>query len=135
MNNGTHKNSATFVASANLSRGVAVKLTSADATKIEACADADAIGVTLDDVKAGDIVGVALLGVANSTLVCKAGEAFAAGSKLCLGSGGVVKKVPAAGAQAQNVVIIGKALTPSNADGDTVEIIHHCPRAETIAAA
>ena len=63
------------------------------------------------------------------------GEAFAAGSKLCLGSGGVVKKVPAAGAQAQNVVIIGKALTPSNADGDTVEIIHHCPRAETIAAA
>lgn len=135
MNNGTHKNSATFIASADIARGVAVKLTLSDASKIETCSDADAVGITLDDVRAGDIVGVALFGIANSTLVCKTGGVFAAGSKICLGSGGVANKLPEAGSQSQNVVVIGRALTASNAEGDTVEIIHHVPRVETIAAA
>lgn len=137
MNEGTHINNITRIASADLPRGVVVKLTAADSNKVEACAatDTDAIGVLLDSVKQGDNVAVELLGVTNRTIVALADGEIAAGAAVCLAADGAVKAVPAKGASAQTVQVVGIALVKSVGKGDLVEIIGQRPQSLTIAAA
>ncbi len=135
MNEGTHINNITRIASADLPRGAVVKLTAADSNKVEACAatDTDAIGVLLDSVKQGDNVAVELLGVTNRTIVALADGEIAAGAAVCLAAGAVA--VPAKGASAQTVQVVGIALAKSVGKGDLVEIIGQRPQSLTIAAA
>lgn len=133
----THKNNITKTASANLAKGSVVKLSTADKTKVEACSanDANAIGIVLDNVNAGDNVAIALLGIANHTVEVVANGAIGAGEKVCLGANGKVSAFPEAGAQAQNVVCIGIALTNAYADENVVEIAHRAPTVEVVAQA
>ncbi len=130
----THKNNITKTAAADLAKGSVVKLSSVDSAKIEACAasDANAIGVVLDNVQAGDNVAVALLGLANHTVEAIASGSISAGSKVCLDANGKVKAYPTAGSAAQNVVCVGVALGDAYADGNVVEISHRAPTAEVV---
>lgn len=132
----SHINNITKTASADMPKGTIVKLDASDASKVAACsaADSDAIGVVLDDVKSGDSVAVALLGLANHTLEAVAGGAIAAGAKVCLAASGKVAAYPAATSSAQNVVFVGIALTSAYADGNVVEIAHRAPTPDTVAA-
>ena len=132
----THKNNITKTASADMSKGTVVKLTSADSAKIEACAatDANAIGVVLDTVKSGDNVSVALFGVANHTVEAIASAAITAGAKVYLAASGKVQPAPDATSSAQTVYCVGVALTAAYADGNIVELAHRAPTLETIAA-
>ena len=136
MNEGTHKNNITKTASATMSRGAFVKLTAADAGKVEACSDTDtdALGVLLDSVEAGDNVAVELLGVSNRTFVALADGQISAGGKVCLSANGAVKAIPAKGASAQTVQVVGLALGNSVGKGDLVEIVAHRCQQLTIAA-
>lgn len=108
-------NNITKIASADMPKGTVVKL---DGENIVACSDADAIGVTLDDVKGGDSVAVALLGIANHTMGMLASGAISVGSKVCLDAG----KVKAG----TNGVCVGIALTAGFAGG-IVEVAHRTP--------
>lgn len=116
-------------------KGTVVKLDSSDATKVAACAatDTDALGVVLDNVKSGDNVAVALLGIANHTVEALASGAIAEGAKVYLDASGKVRAAPAAGEADQSVVCAGIALTPAYADGNLVELAHRAPTSETIA--
>lgn len=136
MNEGTHTNNITKTASATMPHGAFVKLTAADAGKVEACSatDTDAIGVLLDSVDAGDNVAVELLGVSNRTIVALADGEISAGGKVCLSANGAVKAIPAKGASAQTVQVVGLALGNSVGKGDLVEIVAHRCEQLTIAA-
>ena len=136
MNEGTHTNNITKTASATMPRGAFVKLTAADAGKVEACSatDTDAIGVLLDSVDAGDNVAVELLGVSNRTIVALADGEISAGGKVCLSANGAIKAIPAKGASAQTVQVVGLALGSSVGKGDLVEIVAHRCDSLTIAA-
>lgn len=131
----SHINNITKTASADMPKGTVVKLDASDASKAAACAaaDSDAIGVVLDDVKSGESVAVALLGVANHTVEVAASGAIPAGAKVYLDASGKVRAAPAAGGSDQNVVCVGIALTPAYADGNMVELAHRAPVGETIA--
>ena len=136
MNEGTHTNNITKTASATMPRGAFVKLTAADAGKVEACSatDTDAIGVLLDSVDTGDNVAVELLGVSNRTIVALADGEISAGGKVCLSANGAIKAIPAKGASAQTVQVVGLALGNSVGKGDLVEIVAHRCESLTIAA-
>ena len=131
----SHINNITKTASADMPKGTVVKLDASDASKTVACAatDSDAIGVVLDDVKSGESVAVALLGVANHTVEVVASGAITAGAKVYLDASGKVRAAPAAGSSDQSVVCVGIALTPAYADGNIVELAHRAPVGETIA--
>lgn len=131
----SHINNITKTASADMPKGTVVKLDASDASKAVACAatDSDAIGVVLDDVKSGESVAVALLGVANHTVEVVASGAITAGAKVYLDASGKVRAAPAAGSSDQSVVCVGIALTPAYADGNIVELAHRAPVGETIA--
>lgn len=131
----THINNITKTASADMPKGTVVKLDASDASKAVACAatDSDAIGVVLDDVKSGESVAVALLGIANHTVEVVASGAITAGAKVYLDASGKVRAAPAAGGADQSVVCVGIALTPAYADGNIVELAHRAPVGETIA--
>lgn len=131
----SHINNITKTASADMPKGTVVKLDASDASKTVACAatDSDAIGVVLDDVKSGESVAVALLGVANHTVEAVASGAITAGAKVYLDASGKVRAAPAAGSSDQSVVCVGIALTPAYADGNIVELAHRAPVGETIA--
>ena len=118
MNN-THTNNLTKTASADMSKGTVVKL---DGENIVACtaSDADAIGVIMDDVNAGDSVAVALLGIANHTIGILASGAISAGAKVCLDANGKAK----AGTSG---ICIGIALNAGYANG-IVEVAHRAPQ-------
>ena len=118
MNN-THTNNITKTASADMSKGTVVKL---DGENIAACAasDAGAIGVIMDDVKAGDNVAVALLGIANHTIGILASATISAGANVCLDANGKVK----AGTSG---ICIGIALTAGYANA-IVEVAHRTPQ-------
>lgn len=132
----SHINNITKTAAADMPKGTVVKLDSSDASKVAACAaaDSDALGVVLDDVKSGESVAVALLGVANHTVEVVASGAIAAGAKVCLAASGKVAAYPAQTSSAQNVVCVGIALTPAYADGNIVELAHRAPAPDTVAA-
>ena len=117
----THINNITKTASADMAMGTVVKLDASDASKVAATAatDTGAIGVVLDDVKSGESVAVALLGLANHTVEVVAGGAISAGAKVYLAANG---KVAASG-----TIQIGTALNPAYADGNLVEIAHRAP--------
>lgn len=131
----SHINNITKTASADMPKGTVVKLDASDASKVVACAaaDSDALGVVLDDVKSGESVAVALLGVANHTVEVVASGAITAGAKVYLDASGKVRAAPAAGDSDQSVVCVGIALTPAYADGNIVELAHRAPVGETIA--
>ena len=131
----THINNITKTASADMPKGTVVKLDASDALKVTACAaaDSDALGVVLDDVKSGESVAVALLGIANHTVETIASGAIPAGAKVYLDASGKVRAAPAAGSSDQSVVCVGIALTPAYADGNIVELAHRAPVGETIA--
>lgn len=117
-------------------KGTAVKLDSSDSAKVAACSatDAEAIGIVLDNVKAGESVAVSLLGIDSNTVEAVAGGAIAAGAKVCLAANGKVTAFPAKGSSAQTVFCVGIALTAAYADGNLVELAHRAPSAETIPA-
>lgn len=131
----SHINNITKTASADMPKGTVVKLDASDALKAVACAaaDSDALGVVLDDVKSGESVAVALLGIANHTVETIASGAIPAGAKVYLDASGKVRAAPAAGSSDQSVVCVGIALTPAYADGNIVELAHRAPVGETIA--
>lgn len=104
---------ATFGAAVDVANGTPVMLASGKVTPCTAATDI-AIGITLDDAVAGDIVPVALLGNYTGTVCLAAGGALAIGDLVAANG---VK------AAAGNVVI-GRALSVATAKGDLVELVH-----------
>lgn len=127
MNIGTHKNTLTLTAGADIAQGACVKLDANDASKAAICGaeDAACLGAALDDCKAGDVVAVRLFGLANETANCIASGAIKPGATVVLDAGGKVKSGSAG-------VVVGIALTEAFADGQPVEVLHRAPA--TVAA-
>lgn len=82
-----------------------------------------------DEVTAGKALAVELLGISHRTLPMVASEAITAGEAVFAAAAGKVQDLPAgAGTYYQ----VGYALTAAAADGDTIEVQHHAPRAVTV---
>lgn len=88
------------------------------------------IGILCDDnVAAGDPIDVALFGVANGTLLGRAGGTITAGNYVVVDADGdLLDETTAA---ADNYYRVGVALTDA-VDGDEIEIAHRIPEQVTV---
>lgn len=83
-------------------------------------------GVITDEAAAAEeLVGVAILGTENRTLLMVASEAITEGEHVYTAAAGKVQDLPAG---AGTYYELGIALTASAADGDLIEVAHCVPR-------
>lgn len=128
---GTHTGNVSRQADAAISRRHLLVKQGSDATHVSLSGSGDRpLGICTDEADAaGDLVNIALLGSARSTLKMVAGGAISVGAVVYGVAGG---KIGSGSLPAGNYYAVGAALTAASTDGDIVEVDPCFPRAETI---
>lgn len=118
---GQHAGTITYKTDAAITTRFLVGKIGTDAAHIAVAGAADIpLGVITDEAAAAEeLVSVAVLGCAGTTLKVVASAAIAAGAFVVADAGGKVKTLPAT---TGTYYILGRALNAAAADGDTVEI-------------